>query len=218
VSSRDVVIDTLRRRLAAAEEEGGREEEADGLRREVKEEERRREEAHSLFSSLALSLAGGRKKEGEEREEEEERTEEAFNRLWNPEAPVNTCHGKRVEDFECLEASVALWEATCPPLNDHSFQYLGVLQRACDQGYPLSSLQNAITATCSSVTASSVTAFSVIASSVASTASPCHSLTEAAACEATAGCAWCQCAAVPSKCYTQAEAAKLPPAIFRCTS
>ena len=32
------------------------------------------------------------------------------------------------------------------------------------------------------------------------------------------GCAWCQCEAVPSACYTTADAARLPPGVYSCTN
>ena len=30
------------------------------------------------------------------------------------------------------------------------------------------------------------------------------------------GCVWCKCAAVPSACFTKADAARLPPSIYHC--
>ena len=35
-------------------------------------------------------------------------------------------------------------------------------------------------------------------------------------CDSDITCAWCKCSAVPSKCYSQADAMKLPASIFSC--
>jgi len=40
--------------------------------------------------------------------------------------------------------------------------------------------------------------------------------TTADSCDADAGCAWCECAAVPSSCYSIEDAAKLPQSVFKC--
>ena len=31
------------------------------------------------------------------------------------------------------------------------------------------------------------------------------------------GCVWCKCAALPSACFTKADASRLPPSIYKCT-
>ena len=43
----------------------------------------------------------------------------------------------------------------------------------------------------------------------------CDGLSEAR-CDAAPACVWCAAAAVPSACYTTADAAKLPPGVFQC--
>ena len=35
-------------------------------------------------------------------------------------------------------------------------------------------------------------------------------------CDAAPACVWCAAAAVPSACYTTADAARLPPGVFQC--
>lgn len=52
---------------------------------------------------------------------------------------------------------------------------------------------------------------------------PCHSkYTTQASCDADkttgGGCTWCECAAVPSSCWTKANAKKLPPGVYTCDS
>ncbi|BDA43431.1 hypothetical protein COCOBI_04-4430 [Coccomyxa sp. Obi] len=49
------------------------------------------------------------------------------------------------------------------------------------------------------------------------TASPCDGL-EKDACKGTGSCAWCESAAVGNACYPAADAKRLPPAIFNCTT
>ena len=44
----------------------------------------------------------------------------------------------------------------------------------------------------------------------------CQALGNESACAGEAGCVWCVSAAVPSSCYTEAEARRLPGAVFRC--
>ncbi|KAL4426690.1 hypothetical protein ABPG77_004746 [Micractinium sp. CCAP 211/92] len=44
----------------------------------------------------------------------------------------------------------------------------------------------------------------------------CGSLSEEGTCEEAHGCVWCISAAVPSACYTEAEAKRLPAAVFKC--
>jgi hypothetical protein len=46
-------------------------------------------------------------------------------------------------------------------------------------------------------------------------AAACDGLGEAA-CKAAPGCAWCVSAAVPAACYTDSDAARLPPGVFAC--
>lgn len=50
---------------------------------------------------------------------------------------------------------------------------------------------------------------------VAADADSCHSLKSKDQCVA-GHCSWCECAAVPSSCYTDDEAAQLPAAVFNC--
>ena len=38
------------------------------------------------------------------------------------------------------------------------------------------------------------------------------------ACDAASGCTWCKCAALPSKCWTKEDAAKLPAGVYVCDS
>ncbi|KAG6586950.1 papain-like cysteine protease C1 [Phytophthora cinnamomi] len=57
--------------------------------------------------------------------------------------------------------------------------------------------------------------FAAAASSPAPDAGSCHGFTSKDACVKN-HCAWCECAAVPSSCYTPEEADQLPPAIFQC--
>ena len=44
----------------------------------------------------------------------------------------------------------------------------------------------------------------------------CEPIGNQTSCDATAGCVWCKCAAVPSKCYDAVQAKKLPGSIFHC--
>eukprot|EP00887_Chlorella_sp_A99_P000766 scaffold5.g766.t1 len=44
----------------------------------------------------------------------------------------------------------------------------------------------------------------------------CEGQKDEASCAATAGCVWCLAGAVPPACYTEADAKKLPPAVFQC--
>merc|ERR1719183_2073035 len=43
-------------------------------------------------------------------------------------------------------------------------------------------------------------------------------MADQASCDKDSSCTWCKCAAVPSKCYTKADAKKLPPGVFACDS
>ena len=42
--------------------------------------------------------------------------------------------------------------------------------------------------------------------------------TTQSACDAASGCTWCKCAALPSKCWTKEDAAKLPAGVYVCDS
>ena len=42
--------------------------------------------------------------------------------------------------------------------------------------------------------------------------------TTQSACDAESGCTWCKCAALPSKCWTTEDAAKLPAGVYVCDS
>ena len=64
---------------------------------------------------------------------------------------------------------------------------------------------------------------SLILALVSSQSDPCHSAhADKKSCLADTktggGCAWCECEAVPSACYTQADAARLPPGVYSCTN
>lgn len=65
---------------------------------------------------------------------------------------------------------------------------------------------------------------STVAASSSSPSSSVRSRTNAscdaldqAACKSTAGCTWCVSAAVPSSCFSDEDAAKLPAAVFTCS-
>ena len=45
----------------------------------------------------------------------------------------------------------------------------------------------------------------------------CDAIADQAICKATAGCTWCVSAAVPSSSFSEADAAKLPAAVFTCS-
>lgn len=45
----------------------------------------------------------------------------------------------------------------------------------------------------------------------------CDAIADQEVCKATAGCTWCVSAAVPSSCFSDADAAKLPAAVFTCS-
>ena len=45
----------------------------------------------------------------------------------------------------------------------------------------------------------------------------CDAIADQAICKNTAGCTWCVSAAVPSSCFSEADAAKLPAAVFTCS-
>ena len=64
---------------------------------------------------------------------------------------------------------------------------------------------------------------SLLLALVSSQSDPCHSAhADKKSCLADTktggGCAWCECEAVPSACYTQADAARLPPGVYSCTN
>eukprot|EP00455_Lapot_gusevi_P024968 TRINITY_DN260_c0_g1_i5.p1 TRINITY_DN260_c0_g1~~TRINITY_DN260_c0_g1_i5.p1 ORF type:complete len:159 (+),score=49.90 TRINITY_DN260_c0_g1_i5:67-543(+) len=44
----------------------------------------------------------------------------------------------------------------------------------------------------------------------------CSTLTAQSACDTTPNCVWCKSAAIPSRCYAQDQAKKLPPGVFVC--
>lgn len=44
----------------------------------------------------------------------------------------------------------------------------------------------------------------------------CLPLTTEAACNAVDDCVWCKAGAIPSSCFTTADAKRLPPAVFKC--
>ena len=46
----------------------------------------------------------------------------------------------------------------------------------------------------------------------------CHGLKDSLTCMNIPECTWCDSAAVPSACYTKAEGAQLPAAVFKCES
>jgi hypothetical protein len=46
----------------------------------------------------------------------------------------------------------------------------------------------------------------------------CDSYSTQSKCDGDSSCTWCKCAAVPSKCYSKADAKKLPPGVFACDS
>ena len=50
-----------------------------------------------------------------------------------------------------------------------------------------------------------------------SSGASCDAIADQAICKATAGCTWCVSAAVPASCFSEADAAKLPAAVFTCS-
>lgn len=57
----------------------------------------------------------------------------------------------------------------------------------------------------------------VAVSAETATNGACDAIADQAICKATAGCTWCVSAAVPSSCFSEADAAKLPAAVFTCS-
>lgn len=45
----------------------------------------------------------------------------------------------------------------------------------------------------------------------------CDAIADQGVCKKTAGCTWCVSAAVPSSCFSESDAAKLPVAVFTCS-
>lgn len=45
---------------------------------------------------------------------------------------------------------------------------------------------------------------------------PCNSIKTPTQCNAMSNCTWCLCKALPSSCFSLAQAKKLPPGVFKC--
>jgi len=58
------------------------------------------------------------------------------------------CNAPAVENFACLGHAVARYEAQCGAFSDHSLQYAGVLQRACDAGYAAGQVSRRVQLVC----------------------------------------------------------------------
>jgi len=229
VSSRDVVLESLRRQLLDAQEALGGytrslpavEEDADEdaedeeamprsvesprervhrITRMLRREEKANRRADKTFREIAASLAGGRYTHAANKEGAVEKL-----LVPEPQPPRTRCHGPKVEDFDCLEAAVAAVTKSCGAFSDYSLQYAGVVQRACDSGYSAGAIAAAAQEACTRGGKRGK----------AQRKGACSAATQAD-CDAGPACTWCVSAAVPSMCYTLAKAAKLPPAIFKC--
>jgi len=187
VSSRFVTEDTLRRRLEFAAQLGL---DTSDISMQLESELHSQRQAAVAFSLIAQALAG--------------EDDEALSDLLGQKVQPGQCHGKGIQDFECLENAMTLYEDLCGPFTDHTLMYAGVLQRACDGAHGALSVHRAVEKVCKAPETTSVK-------------SKCHQLTTLEDCKAAPySCEWCKSAAVPSKCYAEAEAKKLPPAIFSC--
>ena len=168
------------------------------VRDALQREQAAQEAAQAAFSTIAAHLAGN--------------DSEARQALLSPHAPApgkDPCTDpKPVMRFDCLELVLGEYEAACGHLTDSTLEFAGVLQRACDGGHTAAAIAASISAACPPAPTALRAADGAQGS--------CKAAPDESACMAMPACTWCKCAAVPSKCYTRKQAAKLPPAIFTC--
>ena len=168
------------------------------VRDALQREQAAQEAAQAAFSKIAAHLAGN--------------DSEARQALLSPHAPApgkDPCTDpKPVMRFDCLERVLGEYEAACGHLTDSTLEFAGVLQRACDGGHTAAAIAASISVACPPAPTALRAADGAQGS--------CKAAPDESACMAMPACTWCKCAAVPSKCYTRKQAAKLPPAIFTC--